>query len=106
MRLVGSWDAGELTLTAPPQPASDKDSTPMPRCDQTPADGAPDTTPEGRKLMSDENLLNAKGIQLLEFYECKQALFVVVSVADKPTVDFMNGRYAPVHVAGWLRPVS
>jgi len=106
MRLIGIWEAGELRLTARPQPESATDLTPTPRCDQTPADASPDTTPEGRKLMSDESLLNARGIQVLEFYVCKQALFVVVSVADKPTVDFMNVRYAPVQIAGWMRPVG
>jgi hypothetical protein len=78
----------------------------MPRCAQTTADPAPDSTLEGRKLMSEEDVVKAHGVLLLEFYVCQQALLVVVAVADKATVDFMNSRYAPVKVAGWLQPVG
>lgn len=103
MHLIGTWEAGVLTLIQPPEGASAKDSTPTPRCAQTPADPGPDSTSEGRKLMSDEDLLKARGIQVLEFFVCQQALFIVVSVADTATVEFMNDRYAPVRVAGWLQ---
>ena len=103
VRLVGSWRAGTLALTQPPESASPKDITPVPQCAQTSADPAPDGTPEGRKLMSDPDVLKTRGIQVLEFYVCQQALFVVVSVADNATVKFMSETYAPVKVAGWLR---
>lgn len=106
MRLVGTWDAGMLRLTTPPQPSSQRDRTPIPECTQNPNEPSPTTTPQGERLIGDETILIARGIQVIGFYVCQQALFVVVAVADAPTVDFMTARYAPIRLAGWLRPVT
>ncbi len=101
-RLVGTWEGGSLHLTETPVAANPSAHTPTPGCAQTTADPSPDATPEGRKLMDEEELIQQHGIVLLEFM-CQGALFVVVAVADADTIDFMTNRYAPVKVAGWLQ---
>ncbi len=104
-RLVGTWGSGQLVLTAQPSPARANDLTPMPSCSQDPYERSPTDTPQGQRLMADSQVLKDRGIEPLQFYMCRQVLFVVVAVADQPTVDFMTSRYAPASIAGWLHPV-
>ena len=105
-RLVGTWKGGALHLTETPVSVSPSAHTPTPDCAQTTTDPSPDVTPEGRKLMDEEKLIEQHGIVLLESMMCQGALFVVVAVADADTIDFMTNRYAPVKVAGWLQLLS
>ena len=56
--------------------------------------------------MDEEQTIQQRGIIVLGFGVCQGVLFVAVAVADKDTVDFLEGRYAPVKVGGWLQPVS
>ncbi len=107
VRLVGVWEHGVLNLRSPPTAASSKDATPTPQCAQDQGDAAvPNPPPWAQSILSDDALLKAHNIQLLSFYVCQGSLFIAVAVADRETVDFLTKRYAPVRVAGWLRPVS
>jgi len=106
LHLVGTWDGHELTLTRPPHTAAMADATPMPigQCPSQPAQVAP--PPLMQKVISDEALLKAQGIQLLEFGPCGDSLFLVITVADRDSVHFLVNRYGPVQVAGWLKPLN
>ena len=106
VRLVGTWDGQKLTLTRPPEAAATTDQTQAPNCAQ---DGSepqgPGLPPMMQKVADDSSNLEAHGIQVLEMYMCKKSLFMVVPVADKPSVDFLTSRYGNVKVDGWLLPV-
>lgn len=102
-RLVGTWEHGALHLVEPPAAAVQTAATPLPNCAQSGYEGSPTDVLQGQRLMADEDMLNARGIVVLQFYMCQADLFVVVAVADATIVDFMQSRYAPVKVAGWLQ---
>ena len=106
LHLVGTWDGRALTLTRPPDTAPIADATSMPQgqCPSQPAQVA--SPPLMQRVISDEALLKAQGIQLLEFGPCGDSLFIVVTVADRDSVRFLTNRYGAVQVAGWLKPVS
>jgi len=107
LRLVGTWDGHALTLTRPPESAAATDVTRMPQCAQEPGTSSSDPIPQVMKeVMADEGLLRSHGIQLLEFYPCKNTVFLGLAVADSQSVDFLTSRYGHVEVAGWLQPVS
>jgi hypothetical protein len=106
VRLVGTWDSQKLTLTRAPEAAAITDQTQAPNCAQ---DGSepqgPGLPPMMQKVADDSSTLEAHGIQVLEMYMCKNSLFMVVPVADQPSVDFLTSRYGNVKVDGWLLPV-
>jgi len=106
LHIVGTWDGHDLTLTRPPDTAAMADATPMPpgQCPSQPSQVV--SPPLMQRVMSDNALLNAQGIQLLEFGPCGDALFMVVVVADRDSVRFLTNRYGAVQVAGWLKPIS
>jgi len=105
-RLVGTWSAGSLHLTEAPTPAPASDRTRLAECSQDVNERSPTDVPQGEKLIADEDLLRSQGILVLELYMCHDRLFAGVAVADQETVDFLNARYGPIKVAGWLQPVS
>jgi len=106
VRLVGTWDSRQLTLTRPPEAAATTDQTQAPNCAQ---DGSepqgPGLPPMMQGVADDSPALEVRGIQVLEMYMCKKSLFMVVPVADQATVDFLTSRYGNVKVDGWLLPV-
>ena len=103
LHLVGTWDGRALTLTRPPDTAAMADATAMPQwqCPSQPTQVA--SPPLMQRVMSDEALLKARGIQLLEFGPCGDSLFMVITVADRDSVGFLTNRYGAVQVAGWLK---
>lgn len=109
LHLVGTWDGQALTLTRPPDTAPMADATPMPmeQCASSPAQvGSPGTPPSVQRVISDDSLLKAHHIQVLEFGPCGDRLFMVITVADSDSVAFLKERYGLVRIAGWLIPVS
>ncbi len=107
VRLLGTWEHGQLNLRSSPIAAAPSDATPLPECAQAQSDAAtPNPPPWARSILSDDAVLKAHGIQMLDFYICQGSLFIAVAVADRETVDFLTKRYAPVVVAGWLRPLA
>ncbi len=107
LRLVGTWDGQALTLTRPPESRTASEATRMPGCAQEPGQAASDPIPPVMKqVMADDALLRSHRIQLLEFYPCKNTVFLGLAVADSRSVAFLTNRYGHVEVAGWLQPVT
>jgi hypothetical protein len=107
LRLAGTWDGHELTLTRPPEAASAVDATAVPQCvAKSQQIGGSTMSPLMQRVVSDDALLKAHGVMPLEFGDCGDSIFIVVPVADRATVDFLTARYGQIQVSGWLRPVT
>jgi hypothetical protein len=108
LRLVGTWDGQALTLTRSPEAASTGDSTPLPLTPCTTDTVQPEPgqfAPMVKKVIDDEAMLKARGIQVLEFGGCGDSVTMTVVVADPATVAFLRQRYPGAQVAGWLHQV-
>jgi hypothetical protein len=98
LRLTGTWDGHSLHVTAPPAPSSTSPApSPPMRC----------RVPSTSFASALANRIGAHhaGLPVLETSACGSTAWVLVAVADAPTVSAIHHRFgARVIVSGWLRP--
>jgi hypothetical protein len=96
--LVGTWDGHVLTLTRPPLPSRSAEPEPSPPAGCDPK-GTPATTALAKRIEREGPRIN-----LLELQPCGRRVWVLVAVADEPTVIYIRQLFGPqVLVSGWLQ---
>lgn len=100
VHLVGRWDGHALQLTQPPTPAAR--TTPIGDAD------CPPPTAQGvaayERVQQDLGALRARRIDVLLLGACGGDAEIQLAVAEGSTVAYLEARYGPALVRGWLTP--
>jgi hypothetical protein len=100
VRLVGTWNGQRLRLTRAPAPAAT--TRPEPALS---AACHVRTAPAGAALARRITGARRRRIDSLEVVPCGGTVWVLVAVADRPTIAFIHEHFGrTVVVSGWLRP--
>jgi hypothetical protein len=100
LRLVGTWNGHALTLPRTPVPVTTHRPEPSP-----PAACHDHTTSDASALARRITRAHVR-IHMLELNPCGNSVWLLVAVADQPTVSHVRGHFGGrVIVNGWLRPV-
>jgi len=106
VRLAGTWDGQALTVTKPVRPATPVRTSWLPPCNAT-VDSAtdPGVLAVEERIARDSPALKQRGVLVLSITRCGNRVDIVVAVADPPTVSYVDRRYGPVNIVGWLQPL-
>jgi hypothetical protein len=101
LRLVGTWNGHALTLTRTPVPVTTH------RPEPSPLAACHDPTSSQASALARRITRAHVRIHMLELSPCGDTVWVLVAIADRPTISFIHGHFgSSVKIAGWLRPVE
>jgi hypothetical protein len=106
LRLAGKWDGRRLMLTSSPVVIDNSAVTRLPDCANGASQPSPALSQIQAAMQQDRQVLTSRGILVLKTAPCVDHLLVVVPVADRVTVGYLQARYSPIDVSSWLQPTS
>jgi hypothetical protein len=104
LRLTGKWDGRRLTLTSTPVVIDNSAVTRLPDCANPASESSLALSQIQAAMQQDRKVLTSRGILVLKTAPCIDHLLVVVPVADRVTVGYLQARYSPIDVSSWLQP--
>jgi len=102
VRLIGTWDGQALTVTRPVRPAAPPAGPPPVVCYAS--DNQSTLVALQHHIGNDYAALKQRGIVVLTSTPCRGKLQLVVAVADRSTVSYLENHYGWLDIVGWLQP--